>query len=363
LYNGGHGAFFYIDPDKMNVNQQPPTTMITALQVNGKPYPLYRDNPAKFRSYQNDIAIAYTSVDLTNGAETKYAYKLMGGKDTGWSMPGKLRQINFSRLAAGNYVFMVRSLNGSGVWSTEPASISFYIRTPFTQTIWFYSLILLVMAGVFYAMYRFRLRQLTTTEQIRSEISRNLHDEVGSTLTNISLTSLLAKKQLPNEGPVHRILDRIYEDSQSVSEAMRDIVWSINPKIDTLGESLPRMLRYSSELLEAEDIEVKAEIASDIEQVKLTMQQRRDLYMIFKEAVNNLAKHSKATEVSIRFHLVNNKIVMIIADNGVGFDMNAPLINNGLRNMRERAKNHRWLLHLLSEPGAGTTITLTTQIA
>ena len=201
------------------------------------------------------------------------------------------------------------------------------------------------------------------TEQIRSEISKNLHDEVGSTLTNISLGSLLAQKQLHDENALKRILKRIYEDSQHVSESMREIVWSINPKIDTLGESLPRMLHYASEVLEAQDIALKAEITPEIENVKLDMEQRRDLYMIFKETVNNLARHSKATEVSIRFVLDEKKLVMEVSDNGRGFDIRAPLLNNGIRNMKERAEGHRWKLDIESVYGAGTTIRLKAQIA
>jgi len=121
------------------------------------------------------------------------------------------------------------------------------------------------------------------------------------------------------------------------------------------------MLRYASELLEAKDIELHAAIDPEIEHMKLSMPQRRDLYLIFKEAVNNLAKHSKSTGVSIKFHLINNSIVMIISDNGIGFDIAAPFINNGLRNMQERAKNHDWQLHVQSKPHEGTTITLKTQ--
>jgi len=277
-------------------------------------------------------------------------------------MAGMQRQINFSRLEPGNYTFMVRASN-NGIRSTEPASVRFYIRPPFMKTIWFYAIIALVTAGVFYAFYNFRLKQIMKTEQIRSEISRNLHDEVGSTLTNISLGSLLAQKQLHDQNALQRILKRIYEDSQHVSESMREIVWSINPQIDTLGESLPRMLHYASELLEAEDIVLRAEIAPEIESIKLTMQQRRDLYMIFKETVTNLAKHSKATEVNIRFHLNEKILVMTVSDNGVGFDTTAPLINNGLKNMRERAERHQWKLNIRSAFGAGTSINLKAQIA
>ncbi|MDP4262386.1 MAG: two-component regulator propeller domain-containing protein [Bacteroidota bacterium] len=363
LYTGGNGTLFYFDPDGINSNQAPQKTIITAIHVNGKPYMSMADEStaSRFRSWQNDITIQYSVVDLTNGPGTKYTYKLIG-EDTGWIMAGNQRQINFSRLAPGHYTFMVRASNSAGAWSPEIASIRFYIVPPFTKTIWFYALIVLGIGAVFYFMYRFRLRQLMRTEQIRSEISRNLHDEVGSSLTNISLSSLLAQKQLHNEGAVTRILERIYQDSQNVSEAMREIVWSINPKIDTMGEALPRMLRYASELLEAKDMELHAEIAPEIEQVKLTMQERRDLYLIFKEAVNNLAKHSKATKAVINFHVKDNRIIMEVSDNGVGFDITSSHLNNGLKNMRERARSHQWQLGMKSAPGAGATITLNAQI-
>jgi signal transduction histidine kinase len=346
----------------MNPNLAPQKTLITAMQVNGKPYLPDKDQPAKFSAQQNDITIHYTAVDLTNGTETKYAYRLIG-EDTGWIVAGNQRQINFSHLAPGSYTFMVRAANSSGVWSTQAAGISLLIRPPFTQTIWFYILILVAVGGIFYAMYRFRLKQLMRTEQIRNEISTNLHDEVGANLTNISLSSLLAQKQLHNENAVSLLLERIYQDSQTVSEAMREIVWSINPRIDTLGEALPRMLHYASELLEARNIELQAEIAPEVEHLKLSMKQRRDVYLIFKEAVNNMAKHSNAIHAFIQFHLVNKNLIMMIGDDGNGFDINAPLINNGLKNMQERAQRHQWQLQVMSQNGSGTTITLNAGIA
>lgn len=362
LYNGGHGAYYYFDPDRMSMSQRPQQTMITAMRVNNEPYMLNQGETPKFKAKQNDITIHYAAIDLSNGPQTKYAYRLIG-EDTGWIMAGNQRQINFSRLAPGKYTFMVRAANNSGIWSQQSASISFSIRPPFTQTAWFYLLLAFGMAGIFYSLYRFRLRQLMRTEQIRTEISRNLHDEVGSTLTNISLGSLLAQKQLHNEEAVGRILERIYQDSQNISVVMREIVWSINPEIDTLGEALPRMLHYASELLEAKDINLQPEIAPEIEKMKLSMEQRRDIYLIFKEAVNNLARHSRAKQAFIRFNLSDNILIMVVADDGKGFDMSTPVINNGLKNMRERARTHHWQLGVQSRQGAGTTITLRAGIA
>jgi signal transduction histidine kinase len=198
---------------------------------------------------------------------------------------------------------------------------------------------------------------------MRNEISKNLHDEVGSTLTNISLGSLLAQKQLQPGGMVNRLLERIYQDSQTVSQTMREIVWSINPKIDTIGEALPRMLQYASELLEAKNIVLEAEITPQIEQLKLTMERRRDLYLIFKEAVSNLARHSAASHARIRFELEDTILVMTIADDGTGFSETAACAGNGLKNMKERAACHRWQLSMRSNPGRGTTLIVRAKIA
>ena len=362
LFAGGEGAFFYFCPDSVTFNQSPQKILITAMQVNGKPYMLTKGKPVNFSAQENDITIHYAAIDLTNGPEIRYAYKLIG-EDTGWIMAGNQRQINFSHLAPASYTFIVGAANNNSVWDAQAARINFEIHPPFTQTAWFYALILLATGVVFYAMYRFRLRQMMRTEQIRSEISKNLHDEVGANLTNISLSSLLAQKQLQNENAVSRLLERIYQDSQTVSEAMREIVWSINPGIDTLGEALPRMLHYAAELLEAKNIELQAEIAPDVEKIKLSMKERRDMYLIFKEGVNNMAKHSKAAHAIINFHLMNKTLIMIIDDDGTGFSTAAPLINNGLKNMQERARRNQWQLQIKSTTGGGTSITLNAGIA
>lgn len=359
LYSGGHGSYFYFNPTRMNFSPPPAHAMITSVEVNGK---LFMPEPGEslhLGARQNDISISYTAIDLANGPAIRYSYRLVG-EDTSWTMAGRLRQINFSRLAPGDYVFMVRASNSSGEWNNEPAMLRFSIKSPFTQTAWFYGLVILGIAAAFYGQYRFRLTQLMRAEQMRSEISRNLHDEVGSALTNISLGSLLARQQLRGEDPVSRMLERIHQDSQDASESMREIVWSINPKIDTIGEAFPRMVRYASELLEAKNIELDVEIAPGIEDLKLSMYQRRDLYLLFKEAINNMAKYSQARHAEVRLGQEGRRLFMVIADDGTGFDSSAEHFGNGLKNMKERADEHRWKLDIRSRVGEGTSITLET---
>lgn len=361
LYTGGHGGYFSFDPDEILPGRGIKKILITALLVNGRPWQLDPEKPASFRSQQNDINIQYAAVDLLDGPSTRYVYRLIGA-DTGWVKAGKQRQINFSHLPPGHYTFQVRTANGHDDTAGAPltAALSFRIDPPFTQTPYFYALLLLALATGIVVLYRNRARQLNRTRQIRSEISRNLHDEVGANLTNISLSSLLAQRQLRNEAAVSRILERIYQDSQLVSESMREIVWSINPDIDTLGEALPRMLHYASHLLEANSIELKAEILPEVERLRLSMKQRRDVYLIFKEAINNMVRHSKATRGFVQFYLSGKALIMKIADNGAGFDTVASTWNNGLKNMQERARQHRWKLDIFSCPQQGTTITLDT---
>jgi len=345
LYSGGHGSLFYFFPHLICPSPTPLKTLITGLKVDG-----------------NNVTVQYTAIDLTDGAGTCYAYQLQG-MDTGWIMAGHQRQISFGHLGPGSYTFMVHAAGAGGERFGQTASVSFRIPTPFLRTPVFFMFMALVLGGMVYALYAYRQNQLNHTRQIRSEISRNLHDEVGANLTNISLSSLRAKQQLHNEKAVSQLLESIYEDSQTVSEAMRDIIWSIDPAIDTLGDALPRMLHYATRLLEADKIELHAEIPVAVEDIKLSMKQRRDVYLIFKEGVNNMAKHSNATQASIHFASAPNTLIMTIADNGCGFDAGAIRMSNGLRNMRERARDHGWQLKIESGPKAGTTIILHACIA
>ena len=369
MYAGGHGAWFYFDPGNISPGQPIKRTFITALQVNGKSWRLDGDKPLVFHSQQNDITIQYAAVDLIDGSSTRYCYRLIG-VDTGWMMAGKQRQINFSHLPPGHYTFQVRAAGNpptdpaidpaSGNAAANAAAITFHIDPPFAQTAGFYALLTGIIAAGLLSLYAYRRRQKSRTSEIRSEISRNLHDEVGANLTNISLSSLLAQRQLSNQGAVSSILERIYQDSQLVSESMREIVWSINPEIDTLGEALPRMLHYASNLLETNRIELKAEIIPEVERLRLTMRQRRDFYLIFKEALNNMVRHSKATRALVQFYLSGRSLCMKIADNGTGFDAATNTPGNGLKNMRERARQHHWKLEVWSRFQQGTTIILYT---
>jgi len=360
LFTCGKGKIIRFDPNSFQAFPPPEKTLITAVFVNGKPIGLTADKPIRLPIRRHDLIVRYTTVDLTDGPELQYAYRFIQGDSSAWMPVGKQRQLNFSNLAAGNYLLQLRSSNRDGNWNTHIAELAFFVPKPFTQTIWFFLLLLLGVAAISYFIYRNRIAAMLRTEKMRNDISGNLHDEIGAQLTDISLSSMLALK---DKNKAENLLQKIYENSQHISESLREIVWSINPQIDTLKMAFPKMLRYAADMLEAKDIELHINMSEKADNIKLAMQQRHDLYLIFKEAVNNLVRHSAATAATIEIKSSGQKLTLTIKDNGKGFITTNESVNNGLRNMHHRAEKHHWDFKVHSVPGEGTTVQLVIDIA
>jgi signal transduction histidine kinase len=233
----------------------------------------------------------------------------------------------------------------------------------FYQTLWFKILLSLVIAGILYAFYQYRINQLLQLQRVRNRISADLHDELGSTLSGISIMSSLAKKELPAEHTSGALVDRIMDDVRQISGSLDDIVWNISPKNDSLSSVIARMTRYASELFEAKQIAFKFDIPERLDDVKLSMEQRRNIYLIFKESVNNLVKYSRCTHAAVSIRMDKRKVNLTVQDNGIGFDPNAATDRNGIRNLRERAKSLKGNIRIQSAPGMGTTIQLEFPVA
>ena len=211
-----------------------------------------------------------------------------------------------------------------------------------------------------YSFYRYRLNQTIKLQNIRDNIARDLHDEIGSNLSSISLFSEVAKENVHqnNFGSVLPVIQKIEDYTQVSQEAMSDIVWMINSRNDSFENISTRMRSFASEVLETNNIHVQIEIDKELEYQKLSMVQRKNFYLIFKEAVNNISKYSQCKNVFIKINFVNSKITMLIEDNGIGFDINAITKGNGLQNMKNRAKELNGKIIFDSKINAGTKINL-----
>jgi two-component system, NarL family, sensor histidine kinase UhpB len=221
--------------------------------------------------------------------------------------------------------------------------------------------ILLLLIG-FLVINRYRIvqrsRRLIELEKMRNNIARDLHDDMGSALSSIHIISKVAFENGGERQAVNEQLKKIHENSGSVLENMSDIVWTINPANDTLEKVLFKMNEFAADLFEPLNIRYTFSQSLNFHNIKLGLQTRKDLYLVFKEAVNNIAKYSQCTEVWITITECDRQIEMQIKDNGIGFDRNAIRSGNGLKNMEERARQFNGALTISGGPGQGTTIVL-----
>ena len=214
----------------------------------------------------------------------------------------------------------------------------------------------LVIGALLINRYRVmnRIKRQAELERMRQNIARDLHDDIGSTLSSINIMSKVAMNQADNLS----YLQKISTYSGRMMETMSDMVWSINPVNDSVEQMLVKMKEFAGELLEPKNIQYEFQQNATVTEIKLDVEKRKSLFLIFKEAINNAAKYSEATKVSIELNRVNGTLHLIVRDNGKGFDNSTALRGNGLKNMAARAQTIKGLWKQESEPGNGTTISV-----
>src|SRR4030095_13524850 len=313
----------------------------------------------KLKYSQNDVAIHFSAIDYENGRQNIYEYRLLENKNTPWINIGHQQSINLNNLPPGKYIFQVRLSSPASNNNQQTASTTIIITPPFYGSWWFYLLCILTVAVSFYILYRIRIRQLIQVQHVRNRISSDLHDDIGARLTNIQILSALSEQQLEQPEQASVYLHRIVNEVQTSGEALDDIVWSINSKNDSGEELAARMRRYAAEIFEADHIQCNMNVNDNISVIKMTMEKRRDLYLVFKEALNNILKHSQASIVNIDLSVHNNQVLMHIADNGKGFDVDQPTNRNGLKNMKRRIQKWKGIILIESIAGTGSSLHIT----
>jgi len=361
LYLGTSGMITFCKPNMMQMNRHVPSVVITNFKVFDEKEPIMRQGsdlqPINLSYTQNMITFDFAALNFTNSILNQYAYRLEGFDDH-WITCGNKQSATFTNLDGGTYTFHVKAANNDGIWNEEGAKVTITVQSPFWETWWFYLLCLLAISGTLYGAYRFRIQQLLRLQQMRLRISRDLHDDIGSTLSSINMISSMAHDRNPGDLKVPELFQTIANASHQAMELMNDIVWSINPKNDRMEMILIRMRQYVSEILEAANISFTLDMDESCEQVSLSIDKRKDFYLIFKEAINNMAKYSKAKHAGIRMSYLHRELTLSIADDGVGFSPDKIHSGNGLKNMKARAQQLKGELTIHAQPDAGTLIEL-----
>ncbi len=341
---------------------------------------------------ENNLQIEFFGLDFRAGESLRYQYKLEGA-DADWSAPTEQRTVTFANLSPADYRFFVRAVNSEGVVSENPAVVSFKILSPIWARWWFIALCILLVTVIVAAFYRYRLarlreinaaleeaklaeeylrksreERLAELEKVRSRIATDLHDDIGASLTQIAILSEVAQAQSKNGAS--EPLTKITSVSNELVSTMSDIVWSINPAKDHLSDLTQRMRRFASDVLSAREIGFQFLVPESNEEITVNTNLRREVFLIFKESINNIVKHSDAKHVEIQLKISEENLILKINDDGKGFvtqhlsttggDLFADEIGgNGILNMQKRASEMSGEVEIISEIGKGTKILLT----
>jgi signal transduction histidine kinase len=230
------------------------------------------------------------------------------------------------------------------------------------MTWWFRVGVVIIIISAAYTFYRYRITQALKLQTVRNRIASDLHDEIGSNLSNIFIFSNVAQHRAEFPEETTAWMRKISDYTQGSMDAMSDIVWMINSRNDRFENIIVRMRSLAAEIFEATNSKLHMHFDEGLNHVNLNMEERKNFYLIYKEAVNNIAKYAECKDVWISMNLARNKIILEIKDNGKGFDAKSMHEGNGLFNMRKRADILKGNLTVTSNPGEGTLIKLNFEI-
>jgi signal transduction histidine kinase/ligand-binding sensor domain-containing protein len=329
-----------IDPVNLALNQTPPPVVIEELRVEGQPVEI---NPApnapagggsslrlKIAPGKQRFEIHYTALSFAAPEKVHFKYKLEG-LERDWTDAGTKRVAPYSYLPPGDYSFHVIACNNDEIWNNTGASLSFSVQPQPWQTWWFKAATLLlgavVVAGSVTWVIRRRVRRKfellerqRALERERARIARDIHDDLGANLTHITLLSQSARGELPEGNAAAADLDQIYTTAREVTRAMDEIVWAVNPRHDTLDSLVAYLGRFGQTFLSGAGLRCRLDLPLHLPAWTLTSEIRHNVFLAFKEALHNIVKHAAATEVQISFERRPDGFMLLVADNGRGFD-------------------------------------------
>ena len=309
---------------------------------------------------ERGVAIGFFALTFAAGEHLRYQYRLEGA-ETDWSAPSTERVVHYSQLAPGRYRFQVRAVTSAGLAGVTPAAMEFVILPPVWQRSWFRAGVVVGLTLLVFVGHRYRVARLLETERVRTRIASDLHDDIGSSLSQIAILSEVARTSAGDDARVVAPLDRIATLSRESVDAMGDIVWAIDPHRNTPTHVAQRMRRLASDLLSARGIEVRFEI-SDASHSRLGADVRREVFLIFKEAIHNITRHAQATHVEIVLSIAQHRLELVVQDDGCGFDSARARDGQGLRNMVRRAQGLGGTLAVTSADGTGARLVLSVPI-
>lgn len=345
------------NPNEDQINTIPPRIHLTRLRIFEDDVDLKKLPAGHVFNYnENYLKFDFIGIHLAMPERVMYRYR-MSEVDPDWVETPR-NFVQYSNLHDGHYTFEIQAANAWGVWS-EPLQFTFTIRPPFWKTWWFIALIIFTVGGTAALIVYNRVQRVLAIERMRSKIAADFHDSIGAGLTQVHILTQIAALQPDKNELVVKNLQTIDHISQSLYEEMRDIIWMINPKRDSLYELIIRLKESIEEIIFQNNIEFITGNLSALQSVKLPMEFRRHLYMIFKEGINNALKYSGCKRITLEANVNGKSFSMTLKDDGKGFDLSHQRHGNGLVNMQERARAIGGCIEIETGNEQGCTIRFT----
>ena len=368
-------------------NTNPPPVVIESVLVDDVPQASGQltatwPEALVLRPENQKLEIHFTALNFSapKGAQfgARFRYRLeepsRKQREPNWTDIGTERVAHFPKLQPGRYTFLVQACNEDGVWNETGASLTVTVQPPFWRKPWFIAAgvftLLGALAGAIYLISTAKLkRQLRLAQQKeaieheRARIARDLHDQLGANLTQITLLGEMAEtdKELPAEIEQHA--QQICVTARDTTRSLDEIVWAVNPSNDTLESLANYACKYAQDYFAMAGVRFRAELPPGLPPIPILPEVRHNVFLAYKEAVNNVVKHARATEARVKLLLEPGRFVLSVADNGRGVgDLSAKQLRNGLKNMRRRLADVGGQFDLAPGEGGGTVVKLTVPV-
>jgi len=366
-----------VNPNEVRINQLPPPMALEEVLVDGQPV-TNASPPLRILPGRNRLEFHYTALSLVAPEKVRFKRRLEG-LEKDWVDAGVRRVANYSFVPPGDYVFRVIAANNDGVWNETGIALPFTVLPHFWQTWWFHFLgglmTVLLVSGLVWFDTRRRLRRRLeklereqAVERERTRIAKDIHDDLGASLTRITMLSQSVRGETQIPEYVSTNLERIFSTARELTRALDEIVWAVNPRHDTLDSLANYLSRFAYDFLTVAEIRCRLDVPLQLPAVLVTTEVRHNLFLAFKEALNNVVKHAAASEVQVALKLEANQLTLTVVDNGRDFVVNDPapmpppanpdriIHGYGLPNMKRRLAEIGGACEVQGVAGQGTTV-------
>jgi signal transduction histidine kinase/ligand-binding sensor domain-containing protein len=360
LLFGADNQFVIFDPSQVKLTDAAPPVAITGFALMNRPLnvdSLLKKNLIELSPKENSISIDFSGLRYNGTYIIKYKLDKL---EKEWKLADKDQRAIYSYLPPGTYTFMLQSEDAEGKPSGNITQLKIKVKPPFWKTWWFLGLVIFAATAVLFWLDKLRIQKLRATETVRTRIATSLTEDMSSSLTNINISSELAKTKVDTDSKrTKEYIAQISETSNRMVQAMYDMVWSIDPKNDTMVNTIERMKNFAVEIENTYPLSIDFDIDRQVERLELDMENRYEILCIYKEALMNAAKHSDGRHVKVSMRYNKPKLMLMILDDGRGFSMDdAAMLGRGLSDMRRRAAAINAVLYLESEINTGTIVKL-----